>query len=296
MITVFTPTYNREYLLPRLYESLVLQTSHDFKWLVIDDGSTDNTKELVEEWIKNNKIEIQYLYKENGGMHTGHNEAYKIIDTELNVCIDSDDYLPQNAIEIITEFWLKNKKENYAGILGLDIYQNGDLVSNRKFPSNKKHGKYYQLKGKYNMKGDIKFVYRTEIIKKYPDYPVFRSENFTPLGYKYMLIDQDYDMLFLNKPLCIVEYMADGSSKNIIYQYFNNPRGFIYERKIRMVHAYTFKERFINAMHYVSSSIIIGNRKFIQDSTNKFLTILALPFGYLLHKYLKGKNDRKRQV
>jgi len=287
-LTVFTPTYNRAYLLPRLYQSLCNQTNKNFIWLVIDDGSTDNTKELIEQWKSEDKITIQYHWKKNGGMHTGHNLAYSLIDTELNVCIDSDDMMPDNAVDLILNFWNENKDEKYAGLLGLDIYQNGSIVSNRKFPD-QKSGKYYQLKGKFGLVGDIKFVYRTDVIKKYPPYPVFEEERLTPLGYKYLLIDQDYDMLFLNEPLCIVEYMADGSTNNIIKQYFKNPRGFIYERNVRMKLAYTFKERFMNAIHYVSSCIIINEKNIISNSSNKILTILAIPFGIVLNKYLKSK-------
>jgi hypothetical protein len=146
------------------------------------------------------------------------------------------------------------------------------------------------------LKGDIKFVYRTDVVKKYPEYPVFENERFTPLGYKYLLIDQDYDMLFFNEPLCVVEYMADGSSKNIIKQYFKNPNGFIHERKIRMKYAYTLKERFSNAMHYVSSCLTVKKKGIIKESTNKSLTVLAFPFGLLLNKYLKSNYDRKRSV
>ena len=100
ILTVFTPTYNRAYTLHKCYESLRRQTNKGFVWLIIDDGSTDNTKELVDSWLKNdNGFEIRYAYKENGGMHTGHNKAYELIDTELNVCIDSDDYMPDDAVE-----------------------------------------------------------------------------------------------------------------------------------------------------------------------------------------------------
>ena len=93
-LTVFTPTYNRAYCLGNCYESLVRQTCQDFIWLIIDDGSSDHTKELVEDWKKENKIEIKYVWQENTGMHGAHNTAYEIIETELNVCIDSDDYMP----------------------------------------------------------------------------------------------------------------------------------------------------------------------------------------------------------
>ena len=92
-LTVFTPSYNRAYTLNKCYESLKRQTSQDFIWLIIDDGSSDNTKELVDKWIKEDKINIKYIYQKNQGMHGAHNTAYENIDTELNVCIDSDDYI-----------------------------------------------------------------------------------------------------------------------------------------------------------------------------------------------------------
>lgn len=121
-LTVFTPLYNRINTLKRTYESLKRQTSKDFVWLIIDDGSTDNPYEIIKEWIKiNNGFEIRYVYKKNGGMHTAHNTAYENIDTELNVCVDSDDYMPDNAVQLIIDCWNKNKNKGYAGIIALDL-------------------------------------------------------------------------------------------------------------------------------------------------------------------------------
>ena len=99
LLTVFTPTYNRAYTLERTYLSLKNQTCHDFLWLIIDDGSKDNTREKVEQW-KNGTLEfeIRYEFKENGGLHTGYNKAIELCDTELMVCIDSDDYMPPDAV------------------------------------------------------------------------------------------------------------------------------------------------------------------------------------------------------
>lgn len=296
-LTVFTPTFNRAYCLGDLYQSLCRQSSTDFLWLVIDDGSTDDTKSVVEEWLQEGTIEIKYLYKENGGMHTAHNLAYENIATELNVCIDSDDKMTDNAVEIINNFWDKNKSKHYAGILGLDIYKDGTIVSTTKFPKNTAAGKYYELAGKYGLHGDIKFVYRTEIIKKYMPYPVFEGEIFTPLGYKYLLVDYDYEMLFLNEPLCIVDYRQDGNSHNLIQQYFSNPQGFLEERKVRMSKSFTLGERFKNTVHFVTTQLILKKYQFWSDSTNKPLTLLAFPAGLLYYFYLhyKLKYDRTRK-
>ena len=128
-ITVFTPTYNRAYCLHNGYEALCRQTLKDFIWLVVDDGSTDNTKELVEEWQKkDNGFEIQYLYKENGGLASGYNAAIAVMDTELSVCVDSDDYLADDAIEKVVKYWQANGSEKLAGIVGLDCTPDGEVI------------------------------------------------------------------------------------------------------------------------------------------------------------------------
>ena len=131
-LTIFTPTFNRAYCLHQCYDSLIKQTNKDFMWLIIDDGSTDNTKELVDSWIAEHKIDIQYHYQANQGMHGGHNAAYRLIQTTLNVCIDSDDYMAEGAIEIILNYWLEIKdKPHFAGLVGLDADEIGVIIGSK---------------------------------------------------------------------------------------------------------------------------------------------------------------------
>ena len=290
-LTVFTPTYNRAYILNQCYESLVRQSCKDFIWLIIDDGSTDNTKELVEEWMKNdNGFEIRYHYKKNGGMHTGHNAAYELIDTELNVCIDSDDFMPDNAVELIVNFWNEYGSDKYSGIVALDIYKNGEVIG-CKLPDKKST----TLSGFYDNggQGDKKLIYRTEVINKYPSYPEFKGEKFVPLDYKYLLIDQDYELLIMNEAVCVVEYMEDGSSKNMFRQYYKNPRGFSFMRKVHMIYDKKFINKFKNCIHYVSSSFISKNKEFISESPNKLMTIFSIPFGAILYLLIKHNNKER---
>ena len=284
-VTVFTPTYNRSYCIGECYKSLCQQTNKNFIWLIIDDGSTDDTKALVTNWMSQNKIDITYHYQNNQGMHGAHNAAYRLIETELNVCVDSDDFMPVDAIQKILYLWDKYGGEKYAGIIGLDIDRKGNILGTP-FPKNLKECKYYQLKSKYGVVGDKKFVYRTEVIKKYPEYPIFKEERFVPLGYKYMLIDQDYWLLCFNEVFCNVEYMEDGSSLNIFRQYKKHPKGFAHERKERMKYSYTLKERFKNAIHYISCSIMTKNWRFISQSPKKLMTFIAIPFGIVLYMYI----------
>ena len=286
ILTVFTPTYNRAYTLHKCYESLRRQTNKGFVWLIIDDGSTDNTKELVDSWLKNdNGFEIRYAYKENGGMHTGHNKAYELIDTELNVCIDSDDYMTDDAVENIISFWNKNKRDDIAGIIGLDTYENGDVIGD-KFPDDLKESTYWDIYHKYKLKGDKKLVYRSDLTKKYT-YPLFEGEKYVGLGYKYAKLDEYYKLLVMNKKLCVVEYMPDGSTKNIMKQYRNNPKGFAFIRKEDMKNPkgnITFKLK--SCIHYVSSSFISRNKSFIKESPCKFLTVISIVPGFILYKYI----------
>lgn len=287
-ITVFTPAYNRGHTLSRTYESLVKQECKDFKWLIVDDGSSDNTRELVSEWKKKkNGFEIQYIYKENGGMHTAHNVAYENIDTELNVCIDSDDMLGDNAIGKILQKWNQVKEEGYAGIIGLDADFSGQIIG-KGFLSDMMEttlAEYYANGGS----GDKKLVYRTDIIKKYPPYPVFEGERYVALGYKYRLIDQEYKLAVLNEVLCNVEYQEDGSSNSMLKQYIHNPKGFAFWRKTCMQYPESKKRVFKDCIHYVSSSLLSKNFHFIKESPRKAKTILAIPGGIVLTIFIKLK-------
>lgn len=288
-LTVFTPAYNRAYTLHLCYESLVRQTCKDFIWLIIDDGSTDHTKELVDKWRKEDLVPIRYHYQENQGMHGAHNTAYELIDTELNVCIDSDDYMADDAIEKIVTFWKKNGSQHYAGIVGLDAHQDGRIVGT-KMPKGLKETTLSNLYSKHGVKGDKKLVYRSELTKKTPPYPVFPGEKYCPLSYKYILIDQKYPLLVLNEVLCYVEYLLDGSSMNIINQYKKNPRGFLFFRKVAMQYAPSYKERLRESIHYVSSSLMIRNHNYWLESPCKLTTLLATPFGILLYFYIQYTN------
>lgn len=282
ILTIFTPTYNRAHTIGRTYESLKKQNCKEFIWLIIDDGSTDNTSKLVEQW-KNEScgFEIRYIYKENGGMHTAHNIAYENIDTELNMCIDSDDCVAEGAVKKILDKWEKIKNEDYAGIIGLDSDMQGEIIG-KDFPKDLVDttlNAYYANGGS----GDKKLVYRTDIINKYPPYPVFEGEHYVALGYKYRLIDQEYKLSILNEVLVNVDYQQNGSSATMWKQYVKNPKGFAFWRKVSMQYPESKKRLLVDCTHYVSNSIMAGNRHFIIESPRKGLTIMSIPSGIVLY-------------
>lgn len=289
-LTVFTLTYNRAYCLHKCYESLKRQTNSDFEWLIIDDGSTDNTKELVNSWISENKLSIRYIYKENEGMHSGYNVAYDNIFTELAVSIDSDDYMLDDAVQKIISFWEENKSPKYAGIVGLDITVDGNVIGTQ-LPLNRKSATIYDLYNRLGVKGDKKQVYRPELIRQFHS-PIFEGEKLFPTCYKYFQVDLTHEMLILNEPLCVVEYMPDGYTKNILKSYRKNLNGYIFYRKFIMTYPNaTLSHRYRFAAHYVAESLLAKDLKFLSHSPKKVLTLAAIPPGLLLYFYLcfKGK-------
>lgn len=294
-LTVFTPAYNRVQTLPRTYESLKRQNCKDFVWLIVDDGSSDNTAELVRNWqLEERSFEIRYIFKENGGMHTAHNTAYANIDTELNVCIDSDDEMADGAIQKIKDKWESVKNSNYAGIIGLDADLNSGKIIGKGFFDGVEETTlvgYYAAGGL----GDKKLVYRTDVITKYPEYPVFEGEKYVALEYKYRLIDQDYKLAVLNDVLCNVEYQLDGSTGTMYKQYIKNPKGFAFWRKICMQYPRNRKRVFIDCIHYVAESLIAGNKHYISESPMKGLTALVSPAGILLKWHIENKVRRSEK-
>lgn len=285
-ITVFTPSYNRADLLPNLYGSLIRQNSRDFQWLVIDDGSTDNTREVVAEWIREKKIDIQYVYKKNGGLHTGYNKAIECMDTELSICIDSDDYLTDDCIETVLEFWDEHKAEDIAGFIGLDIRPDGSVIGGL-LPDTKTVDPLWLTE---QDAGDRKYVIRNDCYRKVYPMPVFAGEkNFNP-HYLVLKLCRDYKFLVLNKPLCVVNYQPDGMSANIFRQYVNSPRSFAELRRVIMENPNTSLPYLVKTtIHYVSSSILSKNKHFVRESPRKLLTVLAIPFGLLLTGYIKKR-------
>ncbi len=287
-LTVFTPAYNRAHTLPRTYESLCGQSCKDFIWLIVDDGSTDGTADLVRGWQSINKdFPIEYVYKENGGMHTAHNTAYEHIRTELNTCIDSDDKLAPGAVEAILRTWEQVKDKGYAGLVGLDADFDGHVIG-KGFPEGMEKTTltgYYAGGGA----GDKKLVYRTDVIRDTPPYPVFEGEKYVALAYKYRLIDQTYQLAVLNKALCEVEYQTDGSSLNMFRQYLRNPRGFAFWRRVCMQYPVSRRRTVIECVHYCSSSQIAANRHYIRESPKKLLTVVCTPAGWMLTAYIKWK-------
>lgn len=286
-ITVFTPAYNRAHLLGRLYDSLLRQTCQDFIWLVVDDGSTDGTRELVAKWQAEGRIEIHYAYKPNGGMHTAHNRAYELMRTELNVCIDSDDWMPDTAVERILSVWEKYRNDaGIVGLIGLDVDPDGNTIGSS-LPADGTRatlGELYQL---HRCTGDKKLVYRNSVTASSPRFPEFEGEKLVPLSWLYTQIDQVGKLVTMNEPLIVVEYQSDGSSATVLKQYFQSPRGFRALRHVNIRYGRTAGHRLKNIVHYGVSSFVMRDYGYFMRAPTPFLACLTLPASFFVYLWLR---------
>lgn len=282
MLTIFTPTYNRAYILPRLYKSLLEQTNKNFEWIIVDDGSTDKTHELVEEWIKDNKISISYFFQENQGKPMAHNLGAQKANGEIFTCVDSDDYLTKDSVDIILEKYKKIKEiEKHVGIVGIKVFENQKPVGTY-MPQNIEYSTLYDLYNKYKYKGETILIFKTNILKKY-EFPKIEGEKFISEIYLYDKIDQEGKLLIMQEAVYVCEYLADGytnNSRNIIK---NNPKGYILCAEQRMKIAHNLRTKYVANSKYVLGHILAKENGYINKSPNKFLTILAIPSAYIFY-------------
>lgn len=219
-ITIFTPTYNRADLLPRLFDSLCTQTCKEFEWLIIDDGSTDNTNEVVKGFEAD--FPIRYKKKPNGGKHTAVNLGVKEAKGELFFIVDSDDYLPADALQIVAEEYAKIKDDtSIGGVAGLDRFADGRTVGNG-LPCESVDCNAMDIRFKHHVTGDMKEVFRTEVLKEFP-FPEIVSERFCPEQLVWFRIAQKYKLHYFNRPIYIAEYQEGGITAGITRARMKSP-------------------------------------------------------------------------
>lgn len=280
MLTVFTPTYNRAYRLPQAYEALCRQTDKNFLWLIIDDGSTDNTEQLVQSWIQEDKISIEYHKQQNGGKMRAHNRAVKLCHTELFVCIDSDDYLVDDAVESILNRWKSLEgKEHLAGIVAYKGSDGAHTLSGGRFPD--MAAATLQELYEKGFTGDTALIHRTELLARFP-FPSFEGENFIPEAVSYDRIDQCCPLSVFPKILAICEYLDDGLSRSIEALRENNPKGWLlyYQQKIESSKFSVLRYKYIS--HAICFCWKLKQNPMLQIPAHKAEILAAFPGAYML--------------
>ena len=288
--TIFTPTFNRKELLEKLYKSLQKQTYKDFEWLIVDDGSADGTKEKVEEFLSEKKLDIKYYFKENGGKQRAYNFATDKANGELFICLDSDDEYVENGLETILKYWKKYEKNNdIAGMGYLSTYPNEEVIGSS-FPEKEMISTQFDIYNKYRVKGDKGLMFRTEIIKKYK-FPVFDDEKFITEAVVYNRICEKYKMVYVNEKIEIKEYQEDGLTAKYNNLLLRNPKGqALYHNEINSQNL-SFKQKVLNNAVYYKFCRAAGYKfgKIFKENKNKLFLIFALGIGEYMWQKEKNK-------
>ena len=291
-ISVLTPTYNRGELLKKLYNSLLqnLNKNIEIEWLIMDDGSTDNTRNIVAEFREENKIEIKYYYQENQGKMIAINKLVEQATGELIIDCDSDDYFTQDAFKIVKEEYEKNKnnKEIY-GLCFLKNDQNGNNMGNN-FKNIKTT--MFDLYFKEGETGEKAIVFIADIRKKYK-HEIENNEKFVTEARMYHKMDEKYYMICINKPIMICEYQKEGYTKNIKKEFQENPYGYYkYFQEIlqKNMKGVKLNKRLYAIKHYILFSYLTkskNNVKQIRDLKNKILYVILYLPGILKSRNFK---------
>lgn len=235
-ITVFTPTYNRAEKLIKLYYSLVAQTSKNFVWLIVDDGSCDNTYYLVEQWIQNNKINIVYIKQPNQGKHIAMEKAFEMCRTQWLICVDSDDVLSNDAIEKMNEDIEFSDCTDIIGFIYPRKFNSKDYIQ---YSGKEKYIDIMDAKNLYGIK-ETAILLKTEILRnvKFPNY---KNEKFLSEEIIYIELEKYGKVLIKNRYFYISEYQADGLTKNLFNLWKENPYGTIRLFNDRFLHSNKYK-------------------------------------------------------
>ena len=291
LVTILTPTYNRGANLEALFASLKAQTSRNFVWLVVDDGSTDDTRQRVDAFRQQADFVMQYLYKPNGGKHTALNTGISAIDTELTFIVDSDDTLYPNAVETIERYY-----EKYRQVPGVGVWsflrcntRHGILVQ---MPQEETVGSYVSERIKTPRPGDMAEVFRTEALRAFP-FPVFAGERFLSEDVVWIPLGLQYQTVFINRPIYAFEYLEDGLTCNDKRHKFASPLGSMLRGKMLMKKQCGWKANLKGAIIYncfkreVCGEIPACVR--CKGVRERLLVVLTSPFGGLFYRKWKAQ-------
>lgn len=292
MITIFTPAYNRAHTLPKLYYSLLKQISRDFEWVIVDDGSTDGTEELVcgferfERFEGFERFPIRYLKQENGGKHTAINRGLELAQGELFFIVDSDDYLTSDAVETILHDWEKVRDKNLCGISYLRGYSEDKVIGDQ-HTKDGEIANFVEMRYNRGIAGDKAEVWVTEIMKQFP-YPKYEGERFFGESWNFIQQSEEHDMLWRNKIIYLCEYLEGGLTQSGRALRIRCPRGGRDMSFIAMGPRFSMKVRLKNAMLYVAYCCFAKMSLIeILGIEQWNLALIMLPAGWVLYRYWK---------
>lgn len=286
-LTVFTPTYNRRNLIARTYESLKNQTCLDFVWLIVDDGSTDDTKSLIDSYIAEGIIDIRYHYTENGGKMRAHNKGVMLCDTELFMCLDSDDWLKKDSVSEIYACIDKVADEKVAGIVAHKGKTETEPLYDVDFPKGKDYSPLFEL---YlgGFKGETTLVYKTTVLREYM-FPEIEGEKYVPEDYIYDKIDAKYTLYVLPKIITVCELVESGYTDSLKALKRNNKEAWYlyYEQRAFITPICLLKFKYLG--YYIIYSRRCNKPLFKGNRISPAWVIPGIPFALAL--IILGKEE-----
>lgn len=288
LITIITPTYNRKKEIQNLYQSLCNQTSNDFKWLIVDDGSTDGTKDIVGTW--NSKFQIDYIYQNNRGKHRALNKGIRSIDTPFTFIVDSDDILIENAIEDAnSELEKVLDRSEICGIGYLRGYTKDKVIGDL-YPENYLVDDFIVMRFRNQINGDKAEIWRTSDLQATP-FPEFEGENFISESSVWCKLAYEKKMVFINRIIYITEYLNGGLSKSGRSMRINCPNGGMLSANMMMNPRFDIKNRLKGGILYSAYSGF-ARKKFgrcFRESESKIVFLLTALPGRVLYYYWRNK-------
>ena len=285
MITVLTPTFNREGVLRSLWDSLQKQTVKDFEWLVVDDGSTDGTKNLITQLQEKSDFPIRYIYKSNGGKHTALNVGIQTICSELTFIVDSDDCVTDDAVESILKIHKKYRSQNnICGYAFLRAFPDGK-VNGKKFDVDEKIGSYIDVRVNGDDTGaDKAEVFKTHCLKEFP-FPEYPNEKFLGEDLVWVRMARKYEMVHINKAIYVGNYLEDGLTNNRRKHNIASPIGCMHRAEEFMESDLKTRYRIKGGLQYIVYGRFAGVKvvNLIRKSRHKILATVCIPGGLLLY-------------
>lgn len=278
LVTIFTPTYNRAYRIQALYQSLQRQTCKSFEWLVVDDGSTDNTEELAQEWLKEESFPVRYIKQTNGGKHRAVNRGVREAKGDFFFIVDSDDELTNDSVELVCKYGnVIINDPSYGGVIGMKVFPDGKRVGGDVSFDLLKCSRF-DFRYKYKIDGDLAEVYKTSVMREYP-FPDYPGETFCPEAYVWIDIAKKYNLLFFNRGIYICDYLEDGLTRHIDQIRIKSPLATMETYAIEYDSPVPLRVKIKDAINYWRFRLHSNNRL---DS--KGLAFWASPLGWMFYK------------
>ena len=297
-VTVLTPTYNRISDLNKLYESLLAQTVKDFIWMIVDDGSSDNTESAVKGWIDGGRLDIIYIKQKNGGKHRALNNGIAKIRTPLTFIVDSDDRLTPDAISVVEEKYNQHKNEgDICGISFLRGTSDGGLLSSGKVPVDGMKESFVQCRINRNIAGDMAEVWLTRCLREYP-FPTFKNEKFLGEDVVWIKMSEKYKLIFYNNVIYLSDYLDDGLTKNRRQHNIRSPRGCVERARVFLEADINMKVKIKAGLQYIIYGNFAGTpyKQQYRNCPDRLLfTALFVPAEILYRKWKMELNTEIRK-